>query len=182
MPEPRSLEPPVSTARLALFLMLALLAAACGGSGREAGQAGQEAGAAGAPAVGKLEVREPRALLTPGMGMGAAYFTVVNPGSEADRLLRVETAAARVAETHESVDEGGMMRMVARPEGFEVPAGGTLELQPGGKHVMLMETRPAADAAGRIPLTLVFERAGRIEVQASLVEAGGESGREAGGR
>ena len=162
-------------ARLVLFLALALLVAACGGSGREAGQAELKAGA---PAVGKLEVREPRALLTPGMAMGAAYFTVVNPGPEGDRLLRVETAAARVAETHESIDEGGVMRMVPRPEGFEVPAGGTLELQPGGKHVMLMETRPAADAAGRIPLTLVFERAGRIEVQASLVEAG----REAGGR
>jgi protein SCO1/2 len=120
----------------------------------------------------QLEIRQPRALLTP--GMGAAYFTVVNNGPESDRLLRVETAAARSAETHESVEDNGMMRMVPRPEGFEVPAGGTLDLKPGGKHVMLMETRPAANAGGEIPLSLVFERSGRIEVRASVLGGSGQ--------
>ena len=117
------------------------------------------------PAAGTLEIRDPRASLMPDMGV--VYLTVVNPGPEADRLLRVETGAARAAETHESLHEDGMVRMVARPEGFEVPAGGTLELGPGGKHIMLIEPRAEA-AAGGIPLTVHFERAGAIEVKAEV--------------
>ncbi len=118
--------------------------------------------ACGAPAPDKLEVQLARASLMP-QG-GAVYFTVVNPGP-ADRLLRVETGAARAAETHESVVEKGVVRMVARPEGFEVPAKGELVLEPGGKHVMLISPQ-AADAAGMIALTLHFERAGAVQVQA----------------
>ena len=124
----------------------------------------------------QLEIHEPRAMIT--SHMGAVYFTVVNPGSRSDRLLRVETGAARLAETHETVEENGVMRMVARPEGFEVPAGGTLELRPGGKHVMLVEPRaPAANdgggsGGGGIGLTLHFEHAGAIEVQAALSSMG----------
>lgn len=121
---------------------------------------------AGAPAAGELEIRDARASLM--QDMGVVYLTVVNPGPEGDRLLRVETGAARVAETHESLHENGVVRMMARPEGFEVPAGGTLELGPGGKHIMLIEPRAPQEAAGSIPLTLHFERAGAIEVQAAL--------------
>jgi protein SCO1 len=117
----------------------------------------------------KIEVRNPRVTLVP--PTGAIYLTVVNPGPEADRLLRVETAAARLAETHESRVEGGLMRMVARPEGFAVPAGGTLELKPGGKHVMLVETSADAATAATIPVTLHFERAGAVTVQAAVQSA-----------
>lgn len=125
----------------------------------------------GQPAAPGLEIREPRATLMP--EMGAVYLTVVNPGAESDRLLRVETAAARAAETHESLEENGVMRMVAHPDGFEVPAGGTLELAPGGKHIMLLEPKAPQDAAGTIPLTLHFEHAGAIEVQAVRSAMGG---------
>lgn len=123
--------------------------------------------ACGAPAgtPDKIEVQLARATLMP--EGGAVYFKVVNPGPEADRLLRVETSAARAAETHESVVENSVVRMVARPEGFEVPAQGELVLEPGGKHVMLISPQ-AADAAGKIALTLHFERAGAIEIQAEV--------------
>lgn len=127
------------------------------------------AGCAGDPPQG-LEILQPRAMLvTPDLGV--AYFTVANPGPEGDRLLRVETGAARLAETHETREENGVMRMLPRPEGFEVPAGGTLELRPGGKHVMLLGPRPPA-GAGRIGLTLHFERAGAIQVEAALSSVG----------
>ncbi|HYO16525.1 MAG TPA: copper chaperone PCu(A)C [Thermoanaerobaculia bacterium] len=143
-----------STTMSRLCLSIALLGMAIG--------CGQRAPAA----VGELEIRDARASLM--QDMGVVYLTVVNPGPEDDRLLRVETAAARVAETHESLHENGVVRMAARPEGFEVPAGGTLELGPGGKHIMLIEPKTAQEAAGSIPLTLHFERAGAIEVQAVL--------------
>ena len=121
--------------------------------------------ACASPEAGKIEVQQARATLMP--ETGAVYFKVINPGPEADRLLRVETAAARAAETHESIEENGVVRMLARPEGFEVPAQGELVLEPGGRHVMLIAPQ-AAKAAGTIALTLHFERAGAIEVQAEL--------------
>lgn len=116
-----------------------------------------------------LEVREARALLMP--GMGAVYLTVVNSGSQGDRLLRVATTLARDAELHETREEKGVMSMVPSPEGFEVAAGGTLKLEPGGKHVMLVDPIVPTDSKGAtIPLTVHFERAGAIEVQAAITE------------
>jgi copper(I)-binding protein len=144
-----------------LCLGLALLAAA--GCGRPSPP----------PAAGRLEVRAARAVLT--RDAGAVYFTVVNPGPQSDRLLRVETAAARAAEPHESVMENGVMRMVERPEGFEIPAGGTLELAPGGKHVMLIAPTMPAGAGGTLPLTLHFAHAGTVEVSAALSPVGGKT-------
>jgi copper(I)-binding protein len=132
---------------------------------------GRPAGGPGATETGRLEIREPVVTLTG--ASAAAYFTVVNPGRQGDRLLRVETAAARRAETHESVEEDGMVRMVARPEGFAVPAGGTLELAPGGKHVMLVEPLAPEAGAETVRLTLHFERAGAVEVEAALQRVGG---------
>jgi copper(I)-binding protein len=159
---PRNLPSPIRTGLMrCLGLGIALVAmASCGGE-----RADEPANTTAAAPASQLEIRQPRAVLTP--SMGAVYFTVVNPGARNDRLLRVVTTAARVAETHETVEDGGMMRMVPRPEGFEVPAGGKLELQPGGKHIMLVEPRAPA-AAGRIGLTLHFEHAGAIEVEAEL--------------
>lgn len=114
----------------------------------------------------ELEIREAKATLM--AETGAVYLTVVNRSWTSDRLIHVETKAARAAETHESVEENGVVHMVARPEGFEVPAGGKLELAPGGKHIMLIEPKELQPAAGTIALTLYFEGAGAIEVQAAV--------------
>jgi len=151
---------------LGLVLILLLAAAGCNRSSAPAGESQGESPKAGEPAADRLEVRDPRAVLT--MDAGAVYFTVVNPGPQSDRLLRVETAMAQAAEPHESVEENGVVRMVARPEGFEIPAGGTLELAPGGKHIMLAAPKVPAGMAGLLPLTLHFEHAGAIDVQAAL--------------
>lgn len=146
-----------------LSLLLPAVLAAVTGCGRTDGTDTAEAEV--------LVIREARVTLT--SSSAAAYFTVVNPGRESDRLLRVESPLAGLAETHESVEEDGMVRMVARPEGFEVPAGGTLELAPGGKHVMLLEPQSPGPGAQTVGLTLHFERAGTIEVEAVLEAVGG---------
>jgi periplasmic copper chaperone A len=166
-----------------VFWGLALLGVvtACGGPSTDSGEtsaASPESAASVEPAApaasatsgdSSLEVREARALLMP--GMGAVYLTVVNSGSQGDRLLRVATTLARDAELHETREEKGVMRMVPSPEGFEVAAGGTLKLEPGGKHVMLVDPMVPTDSKGAtIPLTVHFERAGAIEVQAAITE------------
>lgn len=134
---------------------------------RPAGTSGE---APAAPSPGEIEIREVRATLTP--SMGAVYLTVVNHGAQSDRLLRVGCSVAEAAEIHESREEKGMMTMVPHPDGFEIPAGGTLALQPGGKHIMLVAPRMFAASGGTIPLTLHFARAGTLQAQAKVAALG----------
>lgn len=129
--------------------------------------------AAAPPPAQRLEIREPMATVVP--GMAAVYFTVVNPGERADRLLRVETAAASTAEIHESLEQDGVVRMVAHPDGLEIPAGASLALVPGGKHVMLIEPRLPEGETAALRLTLHFENAGAIEVEAPVHALAGAS-------
>ena len=57
---------------------------------------------------------------------------------ETTRLVGVSTAVAGVAEVHEMKMDGDVMKMRALADGLELPAGKTVELKPGGFHVMLM--------------------------------------------
>jgi copper(I)-binding protein len=68
----------------------------------------------------------------------AMYFSVTNNGSVDDELLAVSTAAAAVAEVHRTEHEGGTMKMVP-VDALTVPAGGRVDLAPGGYHVMLLD-------------------------------------------
>ena len=79
-----------------------------------------------------------------------------------DRVIKnfKSSPAAKTAELHETVDENGVMKMVHHPEGWEIPAGGTLELKPGGKHIMLIGLTAPLVAGEKIKVTLNFEKAG----------------------
>jgi copper(I)-binding protein len=95
----------------------------------------------------------------------ALYFTMENPGDEPDRLLSVSTSAATTAELHESMMEGDLMHMMP-VSAIDVPAGETIELRPGGLHVMLIGLNEALNVGDQVPLSLEFERAGSLEMTA----------------
>ena len=99
----------------------------------------------------------------PGAKTAAAYFTVVNSGPAADRLVGVSTPAAGTADVHRSFDDNGVMKM--RPAGpLDVKPNAPVVLSPGGLHVMMMDLKaPLADGQ-EFPLTLVFEKAGPVQV------------------
>jgi protein SCO1/2 len=99
-------------------------------------------------------------------GVGAVYLRIVNPSGADDRLVGVESAAAERVELHESVRSGDVVGMRPR-DAFEVPAGGSVELARGGKHLMLMGV---AGAARSIPVTLRFERAGALSLEVGVAE------------
>jgi copper(I)-binding protein len=103
--------------------------------------------------------------------MGAVYLTIQNNTANEDRLLSVEAPGASV-ELHETVAEGEVMRMLPRPEGFVVPANASVVLKEGGKHLMVMGADPSAHPNG-LPLTLVFQKAGRVSATASLASLQG---------
>ena len=97
----------------------------------------------------------------------AAYLTVHNHGTTADRLVGVETDAAAKPELHTVEMADGVMKM--RPlEGIDLPAGGEATLAIGGNHVMLMGLKAPLQAGENFPLTLIFEKAGRLTVEAEV--------------
>lgn len=100
---------------------------------------------------------------------GAAFMVLVNPGSEDDRLIAARSPAADRVELHTHLaDPTGVMRMVEVEDGFAVPAGGRHELARGGDHVMFLGLTGPLEAGGTVPLTLLFERAGEIELEVTV--------------
>lgn len=101
---------------------------------------------------------------------GAAYFTVKG-GAQATSLVAVSSPLAIRAEIHEMKHEGEMMTM-APVKDVAIAAGGTVEFNPGGKHVMLFDLSPSVRAGGTLPLRLSFADGKTIEVNAAVRAAG----------
>lgn len=154
--------------------LLALALAACSPSPELEGEAATPvAPAEGSPAeavpaaaqeqgiaVHGLWLRQP----PPSSEVSAGYMMIENPGTYPDRLLAVETPAAERVEIHEMEEVDGMMRMRELEGGLEVPAGGDVELAPGGYHLMLMGVGEGLQAGQQVEAVLVFEQAGRVPV------------------
>lgn len=103
-----------------------------------------------------------------GQKNGAAYFSVKNGGGEADKLLSVESPAAEKTELHQTVDEGGVMKMLPVTGGVAVQPGSTLEFKPGSYHVMLLGLKNQLKEGQSIPLSLTFAKAGAVTVEAKV--------------
>jgi hypothetical protein len=117
-----------------------------------------------ANAQGQISVQEAWSRATPpGAKIAAGYLTIRNAGG-ADRLVSASSPAAERVETHVTVREGEISRM-REVKGYEVPAKGTLELKPGGAHLMLVNIKAPFKEGTSVPLTLRFEKAGEIKTE-----------------
>lgn len=107
----------------------------------------------------------------PGATVAAAYVTLANRTGADDCLLSASMPTAEKVEVHESIEEDGVAKM--RPlEIVTVPAAGTLEMQPGGTHMMLTGLSEPLKEGDILPLTLVFENAGELTVQVEITPIG----------
>ncbi len=88
--------------------------------------------------------------------------------SEGTKLVGLSTPVAGVAEVHEMKMEGDVMKMRAVPGGLDLPAGKTVELKPGGYHVMLMDLKTPLAKDSTIPLTLLFKNAKGVESKLNI--------------
>lgn len=123
---------------------------------------------AGAAAAQEVRVEDPWARASIGMvPNSAAYMTIHNRGSEPERLVAVSASVGVRAELHDHVMDGEVARM-QQVGAIEIPAGGTATLAPGGLHIMLMRLAEPLAAGDSIDLTLSFERAGNLEVEAEV--------------
>ena len=117
----------------------------------------------------------------PGQQASGAFMKLT--AKDGAKLVGASSPLAGVVEVHEMKLEGDVMRMRAVPA-LELPAGKTVELRPGGYHVMLMDLKSALKKGSTVPLTLEFQDAkgvkSRLELALPVVAAapGGMAGQE----
>jgi copper(I)-binding protein len=115
--------------------------------------------------AGELKIGHPYALPSIAQQpMGAAYFSIENTGQSADRLLSVKTPAAQSATLHTMTMDGNIMRM-READAIAIEPGATVAMKPGtGYHIMLAGLKSPLKVGDRIPLTLTFEKTGKVDV------------------
>ena len=104
-----------------------------------------------------------RAML-PKAQVAGGYLVVENKGTAPDRLVGAATEAAKTVQIHQMKMEGEMMKMNQVEGGLEIPAGGSVELTPGGYHVMMMGVGTPFKQGECLQLMLKFEKAGDVPV------------------
>lgn len=97
----------------------------------------------------------------------AAYMTITNGTFDADTLVGASTPVAASASVHQTTTDANGMTGMHEAE-LEIPAGQTVELEPGGYHVMLMDLTEDLAPGDTLRLTLTFEHAGPLNVEAEV--------------
>ena len=117
-----------------------------------------------AQAVPKVEAAWMRSSVPGQQGTGA--FMKIT-AAQAMQLVGVSTPVAGTAEVHEMKMDGDVMRMRAVSK-LDLPAGQTVELKPGGYHVMLMDLKQPLVPGSTVPLTLVLRDGKGVESKLEL--------------
>jgi len=123
--------------------------------------------------LGALHIVHPWTRATPPTAQaGGGFLVITNTGTAADRLVAARSAAASRTEIHEMKMDGNIMRMRELEKGLEIPPGATVTLKPGGYHVMFMGLKEPLKQDTHVPVTLVFEKAGSIDVEFMVAPLG----------
>jgi periplasmic copper chaperone A len=126
--------------------------------------------------VGTIQIGNPWTRATPkGSTVAGAYMSITNKGSAPDRLVGGSSAVADRFEVHSMVMDGGVAKMRPVDGGLEIKPGETVELKPGGLHVMLTGLRQPLDKGQKVKATLQFEKAGKVEVEYTVEALGAAS-------
>jgi copper(I)-binding protein len=143
----------VRAPRIPWFVLVAVLASACGNGGQGKAE--------------DIEVSDAYAAEPLATDVAAAYLTIRNHGAVPDTLTGAQTPVAGMVHLHRMAGIGGaQMRMV---NALEVPAGAQVQLRPGSLHLMLMTLSRIPRAGDTIEITLRFARAGAITVRVPVV-------------
>lgn len=121
---------------------------------------------AGTTAFAQLTVQDAWVRGTvPGQTSSGAFMTLQS--AEGAKVVGVSTPVAGTAEIHEMKMEGNVMRMKAVPA-LDVPKGQTVQLKPGGYHVMLMDVKQPLVKDATVPITLKVELADKRVVEQKM--------------
>ena len=115
--------------------------------------------------AGDLVITQAWSRQTPsGAKVAGGYLTIENKGSSADRLVSGSGDIAGRVEIHEMAMDGSVMTMRPLDKGLVIDPGKTVKLAPGGNHLMLMDLKNPLKQGDRVPVTLQFEKAGKVNV------------------
>lgn len=102
-------------------------------------------------------------------GNGAAYMMLENTGSEDDKLISAASDVSEVVELHDMTMEDDVMKMF-HIDAVDIPAGGSAELAPGGKHVMFIGLHDQLEIGQVVTVTLEFEKSGQQIIEVEIRE------------
>jgi copper(I)-binding protein len=115
---------------------------------------------------GPLVIDRPWSRATPhGATVAAGYLVIENKGPNPDRLVSVAAEIAGRSEIHEMAVDQGVARMRPLARGLEIRPGAAVKLEPGGRHLMFVDLKRPLKPGERFKGTLVFEKAGPVEVE-----------------
>jgi copper(I)-binding protein len=123
--------------------------------------------------IGPIHITQPWARATPkAASTGAAYLTVTNGGTAADRLSCVASDVSATCQIHSMSMDNGVMKMRPVEGGLEIPPGETITLKPSGLHLMLVDLKHALETGKTVEATLRFEKAGTVKVEFPIAAIG----------
>jgi copper(I)-binding protein len=132
--------------------------------------------------LGQLVIEAPWTRATPGGAqVGGGYVKITNKGAQADRLIGGTLPIAKSVEVHEMSMTDGIMKMRRLEAGLEIKPGQSVELKPGGHHIMFMGLSEGLKAGKTVKGTLAFEKAGSVEVEFRVAPIGATTGGSSGG-
>ncbi|MGF1622480.1 MAG: copper chaperone PCu(A)C [Rhodomicrobiaceae bacterium] len=130
--------------------------------------------------AGDLVIDHPWVRATPPSAPTAGgYAKITNHGTEPDRLTGGSAKGVKRVEVHEITVENNVMKMRTVDGGLEIGPGETVELKPGGYHLMMIGPKDQLTEGSEIEGTLVFEKAGTVDVSFKVEPLGKAMGEEA---
>lgn len=130
----------------------------------------------GTAKTGGISVSAPWTRATPaGAKVAGGYLKITNNGTSADRLVGATSDIAGRMEIHEMKMNDGVMQMRPLDAGLEIRPGESIELKPGGLHLMFMDTKRQLKEGDTVKATLTFEKAGTLDVSFKVGSIGGGS-------
>ncbi len=127
--------------------------------------------------AGDLVIAAPWTRATPGGAkVAGGYLRITNNGTSADRLVGATSPGADRVEVHEMSMTNGVMKMRPLSDGLVLKPGETVELKPGGYHMMFMDIKQPLKAGETLKATLAFEKAGKLDVTFKVNALGATGG------
>ena len=125
--------------------------------------------------AGDLVISQAWSRATPGGAkIGGGYLTIENKGTAPDRLIRCSGDIAGKIEPHEMAMKNGVMTMRPLDNGLAIEPGKTVKLAPGGLHLMLFDLKAPLKQGDKVPITLEFEKAGKVTLSLDVQSLGAQ--------
>jgi periplasmic copper chaperone A len=126
--------------------------------------------------AGDLVISQAWSRATPnGAKIAGGYLTIENKGTAPDKLIGGNGDIAGKVEVHEMSMNNGVMTMRPLDKGLVIEPGKTVKLAPGGYHLMMFDLKGPLKQGDKVPVTLVFEKAGKVNVSLDVQGVGAQA-------